>query len=183
MEPGGDTLSGIRPLPASGPALLSSEHGNRRGPDRLFREITVGFIAAIHACGRSISLTEAKAASNLSRRLRVLAHPALLVVDEIGYPPVNRDGAVLFFWLINARHEKASTVLTSNKGFEDWGGVLGDKVMAPLSSTGWCTTATSSTSEITATGCGIVRTFYSPAQIDAARALLRDRRPKQKRQR
>ena len=37
---------------------------------------------------------------------------------------------MLFFQLINARHEKASTVLTSNKGFEDWGGVLGDEVMA-----------------------------------------------------
>ena len=71
------------------------------------------------------SLTEAKAAGNLSRRLRVLTHPALLVVDEIGYLPVNQDGAVLFFQLINARHERASTVLTSNKGFEDWGGVLG----------------------------------------------------------
>ena len=57
------------------------------------------------------SLTEAKAAGNLSRRLRVLAHPTLLVVDEIGYLPVNQDGAVLFFQLINARHEKASTVL------------------------------------------------------------------------
>ena len=76
------------------------------------------------------SLTEAKAAGNLSRRLRVLTHPALLVVDEIGYLPVNQDGAVLFFQLINARHEKASTVLISNKGFEDWGGVLGDEVMA-----------------------------------------------------
>ena len=76
------------------------------------------------------SLTEAKAAGNLSRRLRVLTHPALLLVDEIGHLPVNQDGAVLFFQLINARHEKASTVLTSNKGFEDWGGVLGDEVMA-----------------------------------------------------
>ena len=76
------------------------------------------------------SLTEAKAAGNLTRRLRVLTHPALLVVDEIGYLPVNQDGAVLFFQLINARHEKASTVLTSNKGFEDWRGVLGDEVMA-----------------------------------------------------
>ena len=76
------------------------------------------------------SLTEAKAAGNLTRRLRVLTYPALLVVDEIGYLPVNQDGAVLFFQLINARHEKASTVLTSNKGFEDWGGVLGDEVMA-----------------------------------------------------
>ena len=76
------------------------------------------------------SLTEAKAAGNLTRRLRVLTHPALLVVDEIGYMPVNQDGAVLFFQIINARHERASTVLTSNKGFEDWSGVLGDEVMA-----------------------------------------------------
>jgi len=76
------------------------------------------------------SLTDAKTAGNLSHRLRVLTHPALLVVDEIGYLPVNQDGAVLFFQLINARHEKASTVLTSNKGFEEWGGVLGDEVMA-----------------------------------------------------
>ena len=76
------------------------------------------------------SLMEAKAAGNLSRRLRVLTHPALLVVDEIGYLPVSQDGAVLFFQLINARHERASTVLTSNKGFEEWGTVLGDEVMA-----------------------------------------------------
>ena len=74
---------------------------------------------------------EAKAAGELSRRLRVLTHPALLVVDEIGYLPVNQDGAVLFFQLINARHERrSSTVLTSNKGFEEWGSVLGDEVMA-----------------------------------------------------
>ena len=76
------------------------------------------------------SLMDAKAAGELSRRLRVLTHPALLVVDEIGYLPVTQDGAVLFFQLINARHESASTVLTSNKGFEEWGSVLGDEVMA-----------------------------------------------------
>ena len=73
---------------------------------------------------------DAKAAGELSRRLRVLTHPALLVVDEIGYLPVSQDGAVLFFQLINARHERASTVLTANKGFEEWGHVLGDEVMA-----------------------------------------------------
>ena len=52
------------------------------------------------------------------------------MVDEIGYLPVTQEGAVLFFQLINARHEHASTVLTSNKGFEEWGTVLGDEVMA-----------------------------------------------------
>ena len=64
------------------------------------------------------------------RRLRVLSYPALLIVDEIGYWPVSRDGAVLFFQLINARYEHAATVLTSNKGFEEWGAILGDEVMA-----------------------------------------------------
>ena len=44
--------------------------------------------------------------------------------------PVSQDGAVIFFQLVNARHERASTVLTSNKGFEEWGHVLGDEAMA-----------------------------------------------------
>ena len=89
------------------------------------RRVYYGTLAALIE-----SLVDAKAAGQLSRRLRVLTHPALLVVDEIGYLPVSQDGAVLFFQLINARHERASTVLTSNKGFEDWGGVLGDEIMA-----------------------------------------------------
>ena len=55
-------------------------------------------------------------------------HPAL--TDEIGFLPVSQDGAVLFFQLVNARHERASTVLTSNKGFEEWGSVPGDEIMA-----------------------------------------------------
>ena len=76
------------------------------------------------------SLEQARTAGLLARRLRVLTQPALLIVDETGYLPVSRDVAVLFFQLINARHEQASTVLTSNKGFEEWGAVLGDDVMA-----------------------------------------------------
>jgi DNA replication protein DnaC len=76
------------------------------------------------------SLEQARAAGQLARRLRVLSYPALLLIDEIGYLPVSRDGAVLFFQLINARYEHASTVLTSNKGFEEWGEILGDEVMA-----------------------------------------------------
>jgi DNA replication protein DnaC len=76
------------------------------------------------------SLEEAQAAGNLTRRLAILTHPSLLVVDEIGYLPINHTGAVLFFQLMNRRYERASTVLTSNKGFEEWGDVLGDDVMA-----------------------------------------------------
>ena len=76
------------------------------------------------------SLEAAQAAGQLARRLAVLSHPALLVVDEIGYLPINHNGAVLFFQLMNRRYERASTVLTSNKGFEEWGGVFLDDVMA-----------------------------------------------------
>ena len=63
-------------------------------------------------------------------RLKVLTHPAVLVVDEIGYLPISRTGAMLFFQLMTRRHERASTVLTSNKGFEEWGEIFGDDVMA-----------------------------------------------------
>ena len=76
------------------------------------------------------SLQEAETKGQLRRRLRTLTHPALLVVHEIGYLPVTRNGATLFFQLINERYERGSTVLTSNKGFEEWGAILGDEVMA-----------------------------------------------------
>jgi DNA replication protein DnaC len=76
------------------------------------------------------SLEQAQAAGRLTQRLAVLTHPSLLVVDEIGYLPISHTGAVLFFQLMNRRYERASTVLTSNKSFEQWGEVLGDDVMA-----------------------------------------------------
>ena len=76
------------------------------------------------------SLEEAKTAGQLGRRLKILTYPSLLIIDEIGYLPVSQTGAMLFFQLINRRYERASTVLTSNKGFEEWGQILGDEVMA-----------------------------------------------------
>jgi DNA replication protein DnaC len=76
------------------------------------------------------SLEEAQAAGRLQARVKILTHPALLVVDEIGYLPISRTGAMLFFQLMTRRYEQASTVLTSNKGFEEWGEVFGDDVMA-----------------------------------------------------
>ena len=77
------------------------------------------------------SLEEAQAAGKLSQRLKTLTHPAILVVDEIGYLPITRNGAMLFYQLMTRRYETASTVLTSNKGFEEWGEIFGDDVMAP----------------------------------------------------
>jgi DNA replication protein DnaC len=76
------------------------------------------------------SLEQAQAGGRLKARLKVLTHPAILAVDEIGYLPISRTGATLFFQLMTRRYEQAATVLTSNKGFEEWGEIFGDDVMA-----------------------------------------------------
>ena len=76
------------------------------------------------------SLAKAEREGALRERIRFLCRPQLLVVDEIGYLPITRTGAMLFFQLMTRRYEHASTVLTSNKGFEQWGEVFGDDVMA-----------------------------------------------------
>jgi DNA replication protein DnaC len=76
------------------------------------------------------SLEEAQIAGRLTHRLKTLTYPALLVVDEIGYLPISRTGAMLFFQLMSRRYERAATILTSNKSFEEWGEVFGDDVMA-----------------------------------------------------
>ncbi len=67
------------------------------------------------------SLEEAQSAGRLQAHLKVLMHPAVLVADEIGDLPISRTGAMLFFQLMTRRYEQASTVLTSNDGFEESG--------------------------------------------------------------
>jgi DNA replication protein DnaC len=59
-----------------------------------------------------------------------LCRCSLLVVDEIGYLPVTPGGGNLFFQLVNARYEKGAMILTSNRGFAEWGEVFGDPVVA-----------------------------------------------------
>lgn len=76
------------------------------------------------------SLEDAQQAGRGLQRMRTLVFPSLLIVDEIGYLPISRTGAMLFFQLISRRYERASTVLTSNKSFEEWGEIFGDEVMA-----------------------------------------------------
>lgn len=54
---------------------------------------------------------------------------ALVVVDELGYQPLNREEAHLFFQFVSYRYERASTVITSNKSVGDWGALFGDDVL------------------------------------------------------
>lgn len=76
------------------------------------------------------SLAKAEREGCLRERIRWLGRAALLIVDEIGYLPVVPGGGNLFFQLVNARYEKGSMILTSNRGFAEWGDVFGDPVVA-----------------------------------------------------
>jgi DNA replication protein DnaC len=76
------------------------------------------------------SMAKAEREGTLRERLRFLCRPQLLIVDEIGYLPVIPGGGNLFFQLVNARYERGAMILTSNRGFAEWGEVFGDAVVA-----------------------------------------------------
>lgn len=76
------------------------------------------------------SLAKAEREGTFRERLRYLCRPSLLIVDEIGYLPVVPGGGNLFFQLVNARYERGAMILTSNRGFAEWGDVFGDNVVA-----------------------------------------------------
>jgi len=75
-------------------------------------------------------LRRAQAEHRLDRRMRVYLAPKLLIIDEFGVWPYDRLAATAFFSLVSARYERGSILLTSNKGFGEWGEVLGDPVIA-----------------------------------------------------
>lgn len=76
------------------------------------------------------TLTRALAENRLEEKLKTFTVPRLLIVDEIGYLPIDRVGANLFFQLISRRYEKGPMILTSNQSFGAWGEVFGDRVIA-----------------------------------------------------
>jgi DNA replication protein DnaC len=66
----------------------------------------------------------------LDRRMRIYLAPKVLIIDEMGYLPLDDLGATIFFQLISARYERGSIVLTSNKSYGDWGSIFGDPIIA-----------------------------------------------------
>ncbi|HWF61150.1 MAG TPA: ATP-binding protein [Nitrospira sp.] len=76
------------------------------------------------------TLTRALAENRLEDKLKLYTIPRLLIIDEIGYLPIDRTGANVFFQLISRRYEKGPVILTSNQSFGAWGKVFGDRVLA-----------------------------------------------------
>src|SRR5437764_10023392 len=75
------------------------------------------------------SLAKADREGRLRERIRFLCRSALLIIDEIGYLAVGAGAGNLFFQLVNARYEKGAMILTSNRGFAEWGEVFGDSTL------------------------------------------------------
>lgn len=63
-------------------------------------------------------------------KLRTYTSPSVLVIDELGYLPLDQASATWIFQVVSRRHEKNSIILTSNRGFADWGQVFADQVVA-----------------------------------------------------
>jgi len=76
------------------------------------------------------ALVKAEREGVLREKIRFFCRFSLLIVDEIGYLPVIPGGGNLFFQLVNARYERGAMILTSNRGFAEWGEVFGDPVVA-----------------------------------------------------
>jgi DNA replication protein DnaC len=75
-------------------------------------------------------LRTADNAGTLGRQMRTYLRPAVLIIDEVGYLPLGRADANLVFQVISRRYEKASTIITSNKSFAEWGQIFTDDVLA-----------------------------------------------------
>jgi DNA replication protein DnaC len=76
------------------------------------------------------SLAKAEREGRLRERIRFLCRTSLLIIDEIGYLTVGAGAGNLFFQLVNARYERGAMILTSNRGFAEWGEVFGDSTLS-----------------------------------------------------
>lgn len=75
-------------------------------------------------------LNKAHYENKLTQRIKHFCKYQLLIIDEIGYLPVDKQGANLFFQLIAKRYEQHSTVITTNMNFSKWGEVFSDNILA-----------------------------------------------------
>lgn len=75
-------------------------------------------------------LKRARLENRLETRLKHFCKYKLLIIDELGYLPINKEDSNLFFQLIDMRYEKKSTIITTNINFGDWESVFYDPVVA-----------------------------------------------------
>jgi len=76
-------------------------------------------------------LAAARADGRLYTKIRTYTGPSVLVIDDVGITPIPREGANLFYQVVNRRYENgSSTIVTTNRGLPSWADVFGDPVTA-----------------------------------------------------
>lgn len=95
------------------------------------KAVEKGYIVSFE---RMTTLTRLLKTSEVQRmsafRLNRILKSDLIIIDEIGYSPIDKKEANLFFNLISELYEKKSVIITSNKSFNEWAEMLGDEIMA-----------------------------------------------------
>ena len=97
------------------------------GREAVSRGYTVQFTTAMELLG---SLVKGQQQGSLEMRLAQYSKPKLLIVDELGYLPLEAEAGHLFFQLISRRYEQGSVLISSNRPVEEWDEVFGDQVVA-----------------------------------------------------
>lgn len=77
-----------------------------------------------------LQLKRARIENRLDQRIKFFCKYKLLVIDEVGFLPLDIESSNLFFQLIAKRYEKTSTIITTNKPLSKWGEIFGDNVLA-----------------------------------------------------
>ena len=96
-----------------------------------YKACVSGYTAYYASCAELLEeLAKAKRAGRLKKKLSWLSRPHVLLLDEVGYETLAPEEATLFFQLVNARYEKGSIVMTSNKSFGQWGEMMNDNAKA-----------------------------------------------------
>lgn len=93
--------------------------------------ITNGFtVSFIPLQALLVTLNKAYQENQLEGKLKSYLRPRLLILDEVGYVPLNTREVNFLFQVISGRYEEGSIILTSNKSYGEWGTIFGDKVIA-----------------------------------------------------
>lgn len=77
-----------------------------------------------------LNLKRAQLENRLEQKLKLYARYKLLIIDEVGFLPLDEQSSKLFFQLISKRYERHSTIITTNKPLAQWADIFGDPVLA-----------------------------------------------------